>query len=192
MQRLNSVQPENAEARAKELLDTVQQAFGTVPNAAKVMANSPAVLQSFLGFSTAMGEARIGEKLHNQIKLNTSENNECEYCTSILSAVAPTAGLSAEEVLVGRTGLAEDTRIKAALTFANDVLETRGKVTDDQLASVKSAGFDDGQIVEVVASVVLGCFTNFLNNVADTQLDVPPAEAIEPSAACSSGACSVH
>lgn len=192
MQRLNSVQPENAEARAKALLDTVQQAFGTVPNAAKVMANSPAVLQSFLGFSTAMGEARIGEKLHNQIKLNTSENNECEYCTSILSAVAPTAGLSAEEVLVGRTGQAEDTRIKAALAFANDVLETRGKVTDDQLASVKSAGFDDGQIVEVVASVVLGCFTNFLNNVADTQLDVPPAEAIEPSAACSSGACSVH
>lgn len=192
MQRLNSVQPENAEARAKALLDTVQQAFGTVPNAAKVMANSPAVLQSFLGFSTAMGEARIGEKLHNQIKLNTSENNECEYCTSILSAVAPTAGLSAAEVLVGRTGQAEDTRIKAALTFANDVLETRGKVTDDRLASVKSAGFDDGQIVEVVASVVLGCFTNFLNNVADTQLDVPPAEAIEPSAACSSGACSVH
>lgn len=192
MQRLNSVQPENAEALAKELLDTVQQAFGTIPNAAKVMANSPAVLQSFLGFSTAMGEARIGEKLHNQIKLNTSENNECEYCTSILSAVAPTAGLSAAEVLVGRTGQAEDTRIKAALTFANDVLETRGKVTDDQLASVKSAGFDDGQIVEVIASVVLGCFTNFLNNVADTQLDVPPAEAIEPSAACSSGACSVH
>jgi len=39
MQRLNSVNPEAAEGQTKELLDTVQQAFGLVPNTAKVMAN---------------------------------------------------------------------------------------------------------------------------------------------------------
>lgn len=194
MQRLNSVNPQVAEGRTKELLETVEQAFGVIPNTAKVMANSPAVLGSFLAFSTAMGGAKIGEKLHNQVKLTTSETNSCNYCTSILSAVAPSAGLSAADILAGRTGNSEDRRIKAALAFAHDVLENRGKVSDQQIGTVRSAGFDDAEIVEIVASVVLGCFTNFLNNVADTELDVPQAEPVEAcsTSACYTGACSVH
>ena len=191
MQRLQSIDPELAQGRTKQLLDAVQQAFGVIPNTAKVMANSPAVLDGFLAFSTAMGEAEIGAKLHNQVKLNTSETNSCDYCTSILSAVAPAAGLSADDILAGRTGDSEDPRIKAVLAFANDVLEHRGKVSDDQIASVKAAGFNDGEIVEIVMSVVLGCFTNFLNNVADTELDIPQAEPVE-AGSCVTGACSTH
>ena len=179
MQRINSVNPQVAQGRSKELLDTVQQAFGMIPNTAKVMANSPAVLESFLAFSTAMGGAKIGNKLHNQLTLTTSETNSCNYCTSILSAVAPSAGLSAADVLAGRTGNTEDRRTKAALAFANDVLENRGKVNEHQLVAVKDAGFGDDEIVEIIASVVLGCFTNFLNNVADTVLDIPKAEPVK-------------
>ncbi len=48
MQRLDSVNPQVATGRTKELFDTVQQAFGMIPNTARVMANSPAVLDSFL------------------------------------------------------------------------------------------------------------------------------------------------
>lgn len=194
MQRVHSVNPESAEGRTKELLDTVEQAFGTIPNTAKVMANSPAVLESFLSFATAMAGANIGEKLHNQLKLTTSETNSCDYCTSILTATAPSAGLSADEILASRTANSDNHRTKAALAFANDVLESRGRVSDDQLAAVRDAGFDDSEIVEIVASVVLGCFTNFLNNVADTELDIPQAEpvAAHSTSSCSSGACSVH
>lgn len=191
MQRLNSVNPETANERQKELFDTVENAFGMVPNTAKVMANSPAVLESFLGFSQAMGTSAIGEILHNQLKLSTSETNSCDYCTSILSAVAPSAGLSADDILAGRTGNSDDGRTKAALAFANDVLESRGKVSDMQLADVREAGFDDGEIVEIVTSVVLGCFTNFLNNVADTELDIPQAEPVEAET-CAAGACATH
>jgi len=67
------------------------------------MANSPAVLGSFLAFSSAMGEAKIGGKLQNQVKFMTSETYSCNYCKSILSAVAPSAGLSTEDILAGRT-----------------------------------------------------------------------------------------
>lgn len=194
MQRLNSVNPDTAQGRTKELLNAVEQAFGVIPNTAKVMANSPAVLDSFLAFSSAMGGSAIGEKLHNQLKLNTSETNSCDYCTSILCAVAPSAGLSAEEILAGRTGNSEDHRTAVALEFAKAVLESRGKVTDQQLSTVKEVGFNDAEIVEIVASVVLGCFTNFLNNVADTELDIPQAEPVEAcsTSTCATEACSVN
>jgi alkylhydroperoxidase family enzyme len=194
MQRLTSVNPQVATGRTKELLDTVQQAFGMIPNTASGMANSPAVLDSFLAFSTAMGGAGIGTKLHNQLKLTTSETNSCNYCTSILSAVAPSAGLTADDILAGRTGNSQDRRTKAALAFASDVLESRGKVSNQQLTAVRDAGFGDSEIVEIVASVVLGCFTNFLNNVADTDLDIPQAEPVEACATstCGTEACSAH
>lgn len=194
MQRLKSVDPQVATGRTKELFEAVQQAFGMIPNTVRVMANSPAVLDSFLAFSGAMGGVGIGSKLHNQLKLTTSETNSCSYCTSILSAIAPSAGLTAGDILAGRTGHSEDGRAKAALAFANDVLETRGKVSVQQLDAVRNAGFGDTEIVEIVASVVLGCFTNFLNNVADTDLDIPKAEPIETRATstCGAEACSAH
>lgn len=194
MQRLNSVNPQTAQGRTKELLETVQQAFGVVPNTAKVMANSPAVLDSFLAFSTAMGGAKIGTKLHNQVKLTTSETNSCDYCTSILSAVAPSAGLSAADILAGRTGNSEERRTKVALAFAHNVLESRGKISDQQLTAIREAGYGDAEIVEIVASVVLGCFTNFLNNVADTELDFAKAEPVEAcsTSTCGTAACTAH
>lgn len=192
MQRLHSLDPTTTTGRTRELLDNVEQAFGVIPNTARVMANSPAVLESFLAFSTAMTGARIGEKLHTQVKLTTSETNSCNYCTSILCAVAPAAGLSAEDILAGRKAKSEDSRTTAALSFAEAVLESRGAVDDQQLAAVKNAGFDDGEIVEIVASVVLGCFTNFLNNLADTELDIPQAESMDgcSTSTCGTGACS--
>ena len=196
MQRLHSVDRQDASGRTRELLDAVELALGTIPNAARIMANSPAVLESFLGFSAAMNGAGIGEKLHNQIKLATSESNACDYCTSILTVVAPTAGLSVDEILASRAGKADDQRAKAALAFANDVLESRGKVGSTRIDSLRDAGFDDGEIVEIVASVVLGCFTNFLNNVADTELDIPIATPLPTAghspARSGTETCSTH
>ncbi|MAT70553.1 MAG: peroxidase [Planctomycetaceae bacterium] len=189
MQRISSVAPASATGRVRELFDQLEQAFGAVPNTAQVMANSPAVLESFVAFANAMSGVGIGGKLHNQVKLSTSETNACEYCTSILSAVAPSAGLSADDVVAGRTASADDARTDAALKFAAAVLDTGGNVSDAQLQAVRDQGFGDAEIVEIVTSVVLGCFTNFLNNVADTELDVPAAGPV--GQACASGACGV-
>lgn len=194
MQRIQSIEPKTAQGRAKELLDSVEKAFGMVPNATRVMANSPAVLEGFLALSTALGNVKIGPKLHNQVKLTTSETNACEYCTSILSAVAPQAGLSPADIIAGRSGNSDDRRTKAALSLAHDVLETRGKVSNQRIAAAREAGLGDAEIVEIVASVVLGCFTNFLNNVAQTELDIPKAQPVEAgaTATCTTAACSAH
>jgi alkylhydroperoxidase family enzyme len=189
MQRLNSVDPTTADGRTKQLFADVEQAFGMVPNTVQVMANSSAVLESFLAFSQAMAGTSIGEKLHNQVKLTTSESNACDYCTSILSAVGPSAGLSADDILAGRTASADDVRTDAALKFAQAVLENRGKVDNEQLDAVREAGFGDAEIVEIVTSIVLGCFTNFLNNVADTELDIPRAEPVEACATDAACGC---
>ena len=178
MQRIDSIEPGKAQGRAGELLAATEKMFGVIPNVATMMANSPAVLDSFLAVTAAMGEAAIGGKLHHQIKLATSEANACSYCTSILTHLGQESGIPAAEMLDGRRGSSADPRTDAALKFARAVLETRGKVTDEELAALRRAGFNDAEIVEIVASVVVGCFTNFLNNVADTTLDIPQVERL--------------
>ncbi len=50
---ITPIQPESAAGAAKELLDQVQEGLGRVPNMAKSMANSPALLKSSLALSGA-------------------------------------------------------------------------------------------------------------------------------------------
>ena len=59
------------------------------------------------------------------------------------------------------------------MRFAVKVTEARGRVGDADLAAVRQAGFTDGQIVEIVALVAENVFTNFVNNVARTEIDFP-------------------
>lgn len=190
MQRIQSIDSRHAQGRTKELLETVEKVFGTTPNVAKVMANSPAVLDSFLALSHAMSGAKIGGKLHHQIKQATSEANTCDYCNSLLSHLGKKSGLSATDLLDGRKAASSDPRTDAALKFASSVLDNRGKVSDEELETVRQAGFGDTEIVEIVASVAIGCLTNFLNNVADTVLDIPRVEPLQACSVSSGCGCS--
>ncbi len=57
--------------------------------------------------------------------------------------------------------------------------EARGHVSDGYIAAVRVAGYTDAQIVEIVAIVAENVFTNFLNEVALTDIDFPAVNARE-------------
>ena len=63
--------------------------------------------------------------------------------------------------------------------IAAEVTRSRGQVSDADIAAVRAAGFTDAQIVEIVGVVVENVFTNFLNNVAGTEIDFPVVRATE-------------
>jgi len=55
--------------------------------------------------------------------------------------------------------------------------ETRGHLSDEQLAAAHGAGIDDRKIIEVIALVALQTLTNYLNNTALTDIDFPAIDA---------------
>jgi alkylhydroperoxidase family enzyme len=77
-----------------------------------------------------------------------------------------------------------DVREDALVRFAVKVVQTRGRVSDADLDEVREAGFGDDAIAEVVAHVALSVFTNYFNNLADTDMDFPKAPELtaEPAA----------
>ena len=63
--------------------------------------------------------------------------------------------------------------LDAGLRFAQAIVVQRGEVSDADLASVRKAGYTDGEITEIVANVAVNIFTNYFNHVARTEVDFP-------------------
>lgn len=72
-----------------------------------------------------------------------------------------------------QAGRAADPRTAAALRFALSLVERRGGVESDDVKALVAAGFDDGEIVEIIAHVALNLFTNYVNVALDVPVDFP-------------------
>lgn len=178
MSRIAFPSHEDAPEASKPILDNVKKQLGFVPNLHRLMSISPSVLNGWLGLMSNLSKT-LDVKTRDSIALAVSEANGCHYCLSAHSYVAEKfAKMSHEEIALNRQGQSTDPRRGAAAGFAKQVIETRGQVSDADLAAVRAAGFDDAQIVEIVASAAQFLMTNFLNNVAGTDVDFP---AVEPA-----------
>ena len=187
MPRLKAIPTTEAEPKAKTLLENVQKKMGMIPNLMRTMANSPAVLESYLGFRNALGAGVLSPKLREQIALTVSELNGCQYCVAGHTAFGKIAGLSDEEIADSRRGVSPDRKTEALLRFAREVVSQRGWVSDDDLATVRAAGTTDAEIAEVVAHVAVNIFSNYFNHVAGTEVDFAPVEAPGNQPACACG-----
>jgi len=76
-----------------------------------------------------------------------------------------------------RSGASNDPVADAAVRFAAKVARERGHVSDEDVRAVKMAGYDDAQIIEIVQHVALNTWTNYVNLVAETEIDFPVVTA---------------
>jgi uncharacterized peroxidase-related enzyme len=178
MERVTPVNVENAEGKARQLLDAVKARLGTVPNMTRAMAVSPPVLEAYLGFSGALARGVLPAKVREQLALDIGEANHCDYCVSAHSALGKRAGLSDADILDSRKGTSTDPRTDALLRFARTVVTKQGIVDDADVEAARAVGNGDAEIAEVVAHVALNIFTNYFNNVVGTAIDFPRAPAL--------------
>ena len=178
MSRINQISPETANGKAKELLEAVKSKLGLVPNLTRALANAPAALDAYLQFSGSLGKGSLSAKNRERIALVVAQQNHCDYCLAAHSTIGKMVGLSADEVRDSRNGRSTDSKSEVLIQFAQKVLETKGRVSDSDLESMRAAGFDDGTLAEVVGNVALNIFTNYFNHVAQTDVDFPAAEVL--------------
>ena len=158
---------------AQPILDGVKKEIGMVPNLLATMANSPAALNAYLGFSGALSEGMLSPALREQLALAVAGTNECDYCASAHTLIAKGAGVSAEEAALNLSGKSTDPRVNSILNFARRIVETRGHPDDAALQELRDADISDGEIVEIIAHVGVNIFTNYFNHIAGTDIDFP-------------------
>lgn len=183
MSRISPVDPATAEGKLRDLFAGIQKGLGAVPNLYRVIARSPVALEGALALAGALARGRIRPRLREQIAIAVAQENACDYCLSAHTALGRGLRVSDADLALAREGRASDPQDDAALRFVQRVVERRGRVDDADLEAVRRAGFDDGQVVELVANTVLNVFTNYLNQVADTEIDFPVVRASAARAA---------
>ena len=177
MSRINAVDRDTTTDGVRRNFDGIQKRLGMVPNMMRTMAQSPQVLEGYLGLSGALSRGALSAQLQEQIALAVAEVNACDYCLSAHSALGRGAGLSDEQLDASRAGRASDPKASAALQFARTVVERRGGVSDHDLGRIRAAGFSDAEIAEIIAHVALNVFTNYFNRAAETEIDFPRVSA---------------
>ena len=175
MTRIPTINAGSASAEQQQILTGVKSAMGLVPNLIATLAQSPAAAHAYLAFSGALAKGSLPAKLREQISLVVGEANHCDYCLAAHTLLGAKAGLTGEETLAARTAKAADAKTEAALAFAQKVVAERGSVTDADVAGLRTHGFTDGDITEIVANTALNIFTNYFNHVAGTVVDFPAA-----------------
>jgi uncharacterized peroxidase-related enzyme len=147
----------------------------------RVVGNSPAALEGYLGLNGALGRGKLDAKTRERVALAVAQANGCDYCLAAHTYLGKNvAKLDDAEIAKNRAGGSSDAKADAAVRFAVRVVSQRGHVGDDDVRSVREAGYSEAEIVELVLHVALNTLTNYVNNVATTVVDFPatsPARA---------------
>ncbi|MCU0967434.1 MAG: peroxidase-related enzyme [Rubrivivax sp.] len=173
MSHVDLVEPNHTSPDRAAVLSQIRQAFGTVPNMFRAVANSPAALESMWGSFGALGAGTLPARLGEQIAVAVANRNRCEYCLAAHTVLGRKAGATAEEMAAAQAGRASDEKTAEALRFALELVEQRGHVDAADLHRLRAVGFTDEGIVEIVAHVALNLFTNYVNVALDVPVDFP-------------------
>ncbi len=177
MQTLKQIQPAEATGKVKQLFDGFERTLGLVPNLTKVLANSPAALEAYASFSGALSRAALPAETRELIAIAVANANQCDYCLSAHTQIGKLRGIPAFALEQARRGESDDPKIAAALEFSLKLVRRRGLVSPDDVQALEAAGHNDGEVAEIVAEVALNIFTNYFNNVAQTEIDFPVLHA---------------
>jgi uncharacterized peroxidase-related enzyme len=176
MPRLGYVEPEEADAFTKKLFDQV----GMVPNLYCVMANSSTVFDGFLKLTRCLEASKLDKKTREMIYLLTSQINRCEYCLASHTSTAVEHGvMTKEETIQARKAQSPDPRTQAILSFAKEVAEKRGHVSDETFDRLREHGFSDEEIVEAIGTIALATLSNYVAIVSQVELDYLDAPQLE-------------
>ena len=163
-----------APAASQPLLEAVKKQLGVVPNMFRLVSTSPAALEGYLGLSGALAKGTLPAPTRERIALAVAEVNGCDYCLSAHSYLAKNlAKLDDAEIAANRSGASNDPKADAAVRFAAKVARERGHIAEEDLRAVKLAGYSDAQVIEMVLHVALNTWTNYINEVAKTDIDFP-------------------
>jgi alkylhydroperoxidase family enzyme len=164
---------ETAPAESKPVLEQLHQAFGVVPNIAAMMANSPVLINGFIGLFQRVHASSLTEAQIQTVLLTNAVTNASEWPVAFHTALGLQAGLAHADVeAIRRGGLPADAGLAALSTLARTLIETRGRLAASDQQRFIDAGFSAEQVLEVIAVVAASTITNYTSSVTQ-----PPLEA---------------
>ncbi|GLR13470.1 alkyl hydroperoxide reductase AhpD [Chitinimonas prasina] len=173
MSRIALITPEIATREQHALLHSVGELQGYIPNLLRIVANSPAALRAFLDLHSLTRDGSLDLPTRERIAIALAQKNGSTYCLSAHAQLGSQAGLNGAEMESNRLGDSHDAKAAVAVRFACRLIEQRGDLDDDQLRSMRNAGYSDAEIVEVIAHTGMNFLSNLMSKVSQVEIDFP-------------------
>lgn len=154
----------------RQMILTVQEKAGFVPNVFLTLAHRPAEFRAFFAYHDALMLKETGSLTkadREMIVTATSAKNGCLYCVvahGALLRIYAKQPLVADQVAVNHLKADITPRQKAMLDFAIKVCLRSQDVNDDDYAELRTHGFDDEDIWDIAAITAFFGLSNRMAN----------------------------
>jgi uncharacterized peroxidase-related enzyme len=147
---------------------------GFVPNSIRTMARRPAIAAAFMELNRAvLYEGTVPEELKMLVSLIASQAAGCRYCQAHMANLSSIYRASDEKIRsVWEFGTSDlfSAAERAALRLAFRASVVPNETSKDDFDELRKH-FDDGQIVEIVATIALFGYLNRWNDTMATDLE---------------------
>ncbi len=149
MARIDSIEPEQAQDELAEFFETVQSAFGVVPDPLKVFAHHPAASKAvFEGFAASMAQSSLSPPFFAWVRYLVAKRSDCPYCVDVNAGMLIEMGVSQAVLAAALDDPANatlDDKEKALLLACLDVVH--GRLDKDGIDRLKALGLTDADLV---------------------------------------------
>jgi uncharacterized peroxidase-related enzyme len=163
---------ETAEEPTANMLQSVIEQVGFLPNVFAVSAGAPPALVAFMALNEQFAQTSFSDLEREIIHTATSVENAAPYCVAGHTAFADMLDLDENAIQAVRgADQVEDLKLEALQTFTRQVVDQRGKVSSGELAAFLAAGYSQDQVIEAILGITVKIFTNFTSKITGIPLD---------------------
>jgi alkylhydroperoxidase family enzyme len=163
---------ESAPEGSKQALRGLAEAFGMLPNIAGAMAGSPKLINGLTGVFQQVHGGSFTEAQVQTLLLTNAVTNGSTWAVAFHTCLALKEGLSEADVYAIRARrLPQDEKLAALSHLARTLIDKRGRLDDQDVASFTAAGFDQALVLEVILVVAASTMTNYTGSVANPPLE---------------------
>jgi len=166
----------------KALFDHYENTRGFIPNSILTMSRRPEIAKAFMQLNQAiLYEGTVDEELKMLVSLIASQAAGCLYCQAHMANLSSIYHASAKKIAAVWEFASSDLfnqAEKTALRLAMKASMHPNQVEQEDFDEL-GKHFDQGQIVELVASVALFGYLNRWNDTLATELEKRPSEVAQ-------------
>jgi len=165
---------ENANSKAKPILEKAAKRIGKLPNIYGMMANSPKLLETYTqGDSAFRSESLFNSAEKEIVYLTISKENACHYCVAVHSTLADTMSKVPPAVTDAiRNGKeVPDEKYAVLNKFTCAMVVSRGQPSNQEVEQFLSAGYSELHILDIIHAIAIKTISNYSNHMFQTPVD---------------------
>lgn len=154
MPHIDLITPEQAQNETAELYETVQSAFGVIPEPMQLFSHHPRTAKAvFEGFTASMATVSLSQPFFTWLRYLLADHTNCTHCVDVNAGMLLEMGVSQDDLIAAKADPAStplSDKEKALLLTCLKAVSDRQLLAKAEIDHLKSLGFSDAELVAAI------------------------------------------